>query len=117
MWVLVFLGTRFLSKTHGSPENKIEPIRQNFQFCNKIEPIQVTLQFNVMNGLGNETVKLLHLGAMDNLMHYCTRPSASCNSAPGPPQPRGVLSLFLHTLAARVDSKKNIRNFKHPKNI
>ena len=29
--------------------------------------------------------KLLHLGTMDDLMHYCTLPSASCNSASGRP--------------------------------
>ena len=29
-------------------------------------------------------VKLLPLGTVDELMHYCTWPSASCNSASGP---------------------------------
>ena len=36
-------------------------------------------------------VKLLPLGTVDDLMHYCTRPSVSCNSASGRPQPLGVI--------------------------
>ena len=40
--------------------------------------------------LGNN--KLLPLGAVDDLMHYCMRPVASCNSAPGRSRYRGVAS-------------------------
>ena len=36
-------------------------------------------------------VKLLPLGTVDNLMHYCTQPSASCNSASGRPRHLGVI--------------------------
>ena len=35
--------------------------------------------------------KLLLRGAVDDLMHYCTRPSASCNSASGRPWRRGEI--------------------------
>ena len=31
-------------------------------------------------------VKLLPLGTVDDLMHYCTRPKARCNNASGHPQ-------------------------------
>ena len=36
-------------------------------------------------------VKLLPLSAVDDLMHFCTRPSASCNSASGRPRHLGVI--------------------------
>ena len=36
-------------------------------------------------------VKLLPRGAVDDLMHYCTRPKAECNSASGRPRYRGVI--------------------------
>ena len=35
--------------------------------------------------------KLLPRGAVDDLMHYCTRPKAECNSASGRPRYRGVI--------------------------
>ena len=34
-------------------------------------------------------VNLLPLGTVDDLMHYCTRPSASCNSVSGRPRHLG----------------------------
>ena len=37
------------------------------------------------------TVKLLLLGTAGDLMHYCTRPSASCNNASGRPRHLGVI--------------------------
>ena len=40
-------------------------------------------------------VKLLPLGAVDDLMHYCTRPSASCYSASDRPQHVGVIVLTI----------------------
>ena len=36
-------------------------------------------------------VHLLPRGAVDDLMHYCTRPKAKCNSASGRPRYRGVI--------------------------
>ena len=69
--------------------------------------IQETLLSISSNGLGNKTgfampvcsiVKLLPLGTVDDLMHYCTRPSASCNSASCRPRHLGVIVLtILHT--------------------
>ena len=38
---------------------------------------------------------LLPLGAVDNLMHYYTRPLASCNSALGRPQHLGAIILTI----------------------
>ena len=35
--------------------------------------------------------KLLPRGAMDDLMHYCTRPKSECNSASGRPRYRGLI--------------------------
>ena len=35
--------------------------------------------------------KLLPRGAVDDLMHYCMRPKAECNSASGGPRYRGVI--------------------------
>ena len=37
------------------------------------------------------TVNLLPLGTIDDLMHYCTRPSALGNSASGRPRHLGVI--------------------------
>ena len=34
-------------------------------------------------------VKTLPQGAVDDLMHYCKRPKAECNSASGPPGAEG----------------------------
>ena len=36
-------------------------------------------------------VKLLPLDTMDDLMHFCTRPKAWCNSASGHPGHLGVI--------------------------
>ena len=36
-------------------------------------------------------VKTIIRGAVDDLMHYCTRQKAECNSASGRPQYRGVM--------------------------
>ena len=36
-------------------------------------------------------VQLLPKGAVDDLMHFCTRPKAKCNSASGRPRYRGVI--------------------------
>ena len=38
-------------------------------------------------------VKLLPLGTVDDLIHYYTRPSASCNSASGRPRNLGLIVL------------------------
>ena len=38
-------------------------------------------------------VKQLPLGTVDDLLHYCTQPSASCNSASGRPRHLGVIVL------------------------
>ena len=40
-------------------------------------------------------VELLPLGTVDDLMHYCTQPSASCNSASGRPRHLGVIVLTI----------------------
>ena len=36
-------------------------------------------------------VKTITRGAVDDLMHYCTRPKAKCNSASGRPRYGGVI--------------------------
>ena len=40
-------------------------------------------------------VKLLPLGTVDDLVHYCTRPMTSCNSASGRPRHLGVIVLTI----------------------
>ena len=40
-------------------------------------------------------VKLLPLGAVDDLMHYCTQPKALCNSASGRPWHLGAIVLTI----------------------
>ena len=40
-------------------------------------------------------IKLLPLGTVDDLMHFCTRPSALCNSASGLPRHLGVIVLTM----------------------
>ena len=40
-------------------------------------------------------VRLLPIGAIDDLMQYFTRPTALCNSASGRPQHRGVIVLTI----------------------
>ena len=43
-------------------------------------------------------VKLLSLGTVDDLMHYCKRPKSECNSASGRPRHLGVIvSTILQT--------------------
>ena len=69
--------------------------------------IQGTLLSMSSNGLGNKTVffmsvcsivKQLPLGTIDDLMHYCTWPSALCNSASGHPRhPRVIVLTILQT--------------------
>ena len=61
--------------------------------------MQETLLSISSNELGNKTsyfmpvVKLLPLGTVNDLMHYCTPPSALCNSASGRPRHLGVIVL------------------------
>ena len=47
-------------------------------------------------------VKLLPLGTLDDLMHFCTRPSASFNSAPGRPRHLGVIVLTMLQTGMKV---------------
>ena len=55
-------------------------------------------------------VKLLPLGTVDDLMHYCTWPSASCNSASGRPWHLGVIVLTILQTgnAAIIDQPKRL---------
>ena len=94
VWLLVFLvrmsGT-FLDQNWADLV-KFSVLQQNrIVYSNSI---QGTLLSISSNGLGNKTFisclflvksKLLPLGTVDDLMHYCTRPSALCNSASGRP--------------------------------
>ena len=66
--------------------------------------MQETLLSISSNGLGNKhsyfmpvcsIVKLFTLGTVDDLTHYSTRPSASCNSASGRPRHLGVIVLTI----------------------
>ena len=53
-------------------------------------------------------VKLLPLGTVDDLMHYCTRPSASCNSASGRPWHLGVIVYSYFMPVCSIVYKYNI---------
>ena len=55
-------------------------------------------------------VKLLPLGTVDDLMNYCTQPSASCNSASGRPPHLGLIVLTI--LKTGMKLLYNITPFK-----
>ena len=54
-------------------------------------------------------VKLLPLSPMDDLMHYRTRPSASCNSASG--RPRHLRVIVLTILQTGMKKQYNIGRY------
>ena len=88
VWVLFFLvrtsGT--FSYQNWADLVKFSVLQQNRIVCSN--SIQGTLLNISSNWLGNKTfisslvvVKLLPHGTVADLMHFCTRPLASCNSA------------------------------------
>ena len=96
---------------------KISVLQQNhIVYSNSM---QDTLLSKSSNGLGNKTVIscLFVVYTMDDLMHYCTQPLASYNSASGRPQHLTVIVLtILHTgmkylyiviLACTLDKNEN----------
>ena len=64
-------------------------------------------------------VKLLPLGTVDDLMHNCIRPSASCSSSSGRPWHLGVIVLtILHTGKKRLQSSLlNLINVTGPQRL